>query len=358
MDKNPLQKEVYLLNENKQKYAYLNVLRVLATLGIIITHVVSPMDSAFKNTLTEYESYFCIILRNISQLCLPVFAMISGAIFLDPQKEITIEKLFKKYILKITLALFIFGSVYAFIEMFFNASYNFSLNQIYMSIANVFHGKLWSHLWYLYVIIGLYICVPPLKIFVNHSGKNILKYTVIVLFVFSSVRPFMERAFLTNIGFHIAIGSVFPLYFLLGHYIHNYKIALKNRTLLIFMAVYLSCIVLMPLNSNFADIFPGGGEPFWEVSSPLASMAVFAIFCFIRQNNKSNRFFDTLSPMCFGIYLTHPLFINFLYKFMRFTPEKYPLSIVLIGALTITILFSTCFTYFARKLTIARKYIL
>jgi surface polysaccharide O-acyltransferase-like enzyme len=87
-------------------------------------------------------------------------------------------------------------------------------------------------------------------------------------------------------------------------------------------------------------------------------MATFAVFCILYQRNRPNKIMEKVAPMCFGIYLIHTLFINFLYKFIKFTPEKYPLIIVVIMTTLITIALSMCFSYVARKIKIIRKYIL
>jgi surface polysaccharide O-acyltransferase-like enzyme len=334
---------------------YLNVLRVFAIVGVIMIHVFSPLNGYFSSALTRQESYFCIVLRNLWQWCVPLFVMISGVIFLDPQKEITIEKLLKKYFLRIILALFIFGIPYAFLEIFFDAHYHFSFSQIGMAVINVLQGKSWDHMWYLYMIAGLYLFIPLLKIFVNYCGKNLLEYTMVVLFIFTSVIQIAKIIFSLEIGFYIPITSVYVFYVLLGHYIHHYKISVNNKILFPLMGLYIICAIFIPLNNNFIDLSGGGGIKFFGYNSPIVVISTVALFCFIHQKNKSTKIFYILSPMCFGIYLIHTLFINFLYKFIKFTPEKYPLIIVIIGVTIITFILSIGFTYITRKINVMKK---
>ena len=86
---------------------HFDYLKVIATFSVILAHVCSTALGAFENssmsTLNEevyYGIYF--VLRNITRYAVPVFLMITGALFLDKRKEITIDKLLKKYILKYT----------------------------------------------------------------------------------------------------------------------------------------------------------------------------------------------------------------------------------------------------------------
>ena len=347
------------VNEKAKDTRYLNTLRVLAVFGVIMIHVFSPLNLYFTAALTEQESYFCTVLRNFWQWCVPLFVMITGVIFLDPQKEITLEKLFKKYLLRIILALFIFGIPYAFLEIFFDARYRFSFPQTGAAVMNVFQGKLWDHMWYLYMIAGIYLMLPLFKTFVNNRGRRPLRYVIIILFIFTSAAPAAENIFSWKIGFYIPVNSVYVFYLLLGHYIHNYKVNVNRKALLLLLVLYYVSAVLLPLNKSFINnISGGGGIIFFDYSSPIVIMSAFSLFCIMRRRNAPGKVFDILSPMCFGIYLIHTLFINFLYKFIKFSPERFPLIIVIIGVSTITIVLSIGFTYMGRRIKIIRKYVL
>jgi surface polysaccharide O-acyltransferase-like enzyme len=282
--------------------------------------------------------------------------MISGVLFLNPEKEIGLEKLFKKYILRIVLALFLFGVPYAFIEIFFDAHYRFTAGQIGQAILNVLQGKTWDHMWYLYMIIGLYLFVPLLKIFVMHTSKKILEYVLIVLFIFTSLIPTLQNSLSIHFGIYIPIHSVFLFYFLLGYYIHQYDLRVNNKVLLLMSTLYLLLVVLFMPNSPFTN-----GEClycFYDQISPLVVMITFTVFCFVRQNIKTNKFHDFISKQSFGIYLIHPLFLHMFYKLLKFTPEKYPFITVITTVTIVTSLASILFTILCRKIKVIRKYVL
>jgi surface polysaccharide O-acyltransferase-like enzyme len=345
-----------IVNETVKRTRYLNALRVLAVVGVIMIHVFSPLNGYFALALTDRELYFCAVLRNCWQWCVPLFVMISGVIFLDSQKEITSEKILKKYFPRVVLALFIFGVPYAFLEMFFGARYRFNFSLIGASVMNVFYGKLWDHMWYLYMIAGIYLILPLLKTFVNNCGEKLLEYTMAILFIFTSAVPAMERMFSLNTGFYIPINSVYVFYLLLGHYIHNYKVKVGKKILFLLLVLYYIYASLSPLGKSFIDAT--GGAVFFGYDSPIVMAAAFSLFCMVHQKNISNRVFDALSPMCFGVYLIHALFINFLYKFMKLTPENFSLATVIVGVSIITIMLSMGFVYAARRIKIIRKYVL
>lgn len=337
---------------------YLNTLRVVATFGVILIHIFSGINANNASSLTSYESYVCIVLRNLWQWCVPIFVMISGAIFLGLQKDITIEKLLKKYVSRILIALIVFGVPFAFLEIFFNSGYQFGFNQVGLAFFYVFQGKLWDHMWYLYMIMGLYLLLPLFKAFVSCTTRGVIEYLLVVLFVFTSAKPMIEQAFSIEIGFNLPIESVYVFYLFLGYYVSQLEIKLNNFLLLGLTAGYVIYAMLMPLNTNFIIPSNGGGIIFLGYGSPVVAIAAFSIFCLLRQNNIVNSLVNHISPLCFGIYLIHPLFINFIFKFLGLTPENLPLTLVIIGTFTIVTLSSILFTFFAKRIRIVKDYIL
>jgi surface polysaccharide O-acyltransferase-like enzyme len=276
--------------------------------------------------------------------------MISGVLFLNPQKELTLEKLFKKYLLRIILATFIFGTFYAFLEIFFDANYQFTLKQIGIAVFNAFQGKSWDHMWYLYMIAGLYLIIPIIKIFTAYADKRTVEYILVILFIFTSLIPFSETLFSIKIGIYLPINSVYLLYLVLGYYIQYYKINVNTKLLLTIIIVYIVYMGIRPMG-NGLDIPLG-------YNSPVIVIITFTFFCFIRQLQKHSKIFYILSPLTFGIYLLHPLFINFLYKFIKLIPENYPSILVIVLTTIITIVLSIGFTYLGRSIKIIKKYVL
>ena len=81
---------------------WLDLLRIISILSMILLHVaasfwyVSPSNSYNWIIMNIYDS--------LVRFCVPVFLMISGALFLS-QKEINIKKLYTKNILRLLISL-------------------------------------------------------------------------------------------------------------------------------------------------------------------------------------------------------------------------------------------------------------
>ena len=137
-------------SEKKQRTVYLDLLRVLAMVGVVGIHVSArhfadvPLDSAAWRAMNLWDG--------LVRWSVPVFAMVSGAVFLDPGKRITGRAIFKKYLPRIVLAFIFWSALYAAIDC------GGSLRAF---VTRFLCGH--YHLWFLYMLAGLYLLVPVLR---------------------------------------------------------------------------------------------------------------------------------------------------------------------------------------------------
>ena len=90
-----------LLQNNRILYP--DILRILSVFAVMMIHVsasgfyTNPVQSFTWQVVNFYE---CMV-----RWAVPVFVMVSGMFFLNPQKEITLSKLYRKNIFRIVMAL-------------------------------------------------------------------------------------------------------------------------------------------------------------------------------------------------------------------------------------------------------------
>ena len=96
--------------------------------------------------LTASETTFLEIAYNLTKWCVPSFFMVTGALLLRKDKEITIRDCIWKYTKRMLLALVIFGIPYALLMIYFDTK-TISLSMIPESILRVINGNSFGHLW-------------------------------------------------------------------------------------------------------------------------------------------------------------------------------------------------------------------
>lgn len=98
-------KEKELKKTNNRLY-YLDLMRIVATFAVVVIHTVGINWAELSPVTFNWQ--ICNLFDGISQWCVPIFVMISGALFLN--REPDIKKLYSKNILRIITA-FIFWTV-------------------------------------------------------------------------------------------------------------------------------------------------------------------------------------------------------------------------------------------------------
>ena len=89
------------------RIAFLNSLRLLATFGVVMLH---SSATYLDNGIYAEENHYAFGFYNVINVyAVPVFVLISGALFLNPRKDVGYKVLFSKYVRRIALALLVFG---------------------------------------------------------------------------------------------------------------------------------------------------------------------------------------------------------------------------------------------------------
>lgn len=325
---------------------YISVLRVIAILSVLAIHVVRTPSTGTPWDMSQFEFQLSAIVAAVfNAFAVPVFIMISGALFLNPDKEITLKKLITKYSCRIFLVILTIGSLFALMEIVFN-NRSFAPIDVLQAIRNALVGKTWSHFWYLYLIIALYLVTPVFRAFVEKTSNNELIGVLIIMYVFSIALPLLCSIVNIPQGFHIPFAN-FCFYYLAGYAIHSDRLKINNNlciALIVLSVAYIVGMSFLKDNIMFCN---------FEINNVsyigIMSIAVFALTknCVSGDTRKVELF---LANMSFGVYIFHALFLNFIYKFLKITPEHYSFYILWPCIFIITAIGSVVLTYIWKKI--------
>lgn len=320
-----------MANLLSNKQADISIMRIVATLAVIFLHTCNTLANnaeAFHLTVSQQLFFNCgYSLMNWS---VPLFFMMTGALLLGKDHKITIRICICKYVKRMILALVIFGVPFSWIEIF-SIKRVFSLASIILGFQNIFTGDSWGHLWYLYAIIAVYLVLPVLKAFTDTCTRKELRSMIIVLSIFDLWIPIIKAFTGIEIAFSVAIGAYSVFYLFLGKYlIDGIPHLLNNRKIVgVLLGISASCVVGM----NFF-LYPNA-TAYVGYNSPVIALISSLVFILLRGTVVSSRHVDLLwsiDRLCFGAYLIHPVFTNFVYKFLHFTPLSfgicYPIAVI------------------------------
>lgn len=285
-----------------KKY-YFDVLRLLATFAVVVMHTSSAFGN-LENSLSEADVFSYSMYHDITTFAVPVFVMISGALFLSPERDTSYPILISKYVRRIVLALIIFGLPMCLLETFF------SHESMAKAFLNLLLGRSWTHMWYLYMLICLYLLTPMLKAFLQTESRRTVEFVLLVLFVLSSVLP-MLVSYGVPIESWMIINKPFILYYILGYYLLSIEQLPVSRIVCFALFLVLPATVLVSL----LGFFPAHEVLYADSFVVIGASALFLLF---KRMNVRWSTATSCYPYCFAIYLVHPFFINVACKFFHF----------------------------------------
>ena len=345
---------------NRERIYYYDFLRILSVTAVILLHVsVQCWNEIDVRTLNwnVMNAY-----RSIASFGVPVFVMISGALFLG--RENSVKRLYSKNIRRIAIVFVFWSLVYAV--------YNYIKYKSFGVFINSFlSGK--YHMWFLFMIVGLYMIIPLLQP-ITKSHKLTRYFLILFLFFgillpqavqllkykFAGIAGILEGD-ISNFNLFFVVG--YSGYFVLGYYLST--IELNKRSRYIIYALGMIGAIATALLSRFASYYDGKANgTFYGVFSInvfLLAMSIFVLFKNTVDESKlkhnSRAIITTLSKCTFGAYLVHMLLLDLLVDYMNINTLSFA-PILSIPTLTICI---TCVSflvsYLLSRIPLLNKYI-
>lgn len=323
---------------------YINSLRLLATLSVVWLHASAGLLDV-REIASVDDKFWLSCHKYCMQFGVPVFVMISGALFLNPAKEIGFPLLLRKYVKRIAFALLIFGLPMCVVETYFSNS-----GGVINSVLHFIQGRSWSHMWYLYMLIGLYLITPVIKPFVTKASDRDWIAALVLLFVMSSLFPTMN-AMGAGLTSWMIISTPYIFIYMLG-----YWLCWKAPQRIVGNRFALTGVILLCLTIIVAKYYYGFN--YYGYADPVTICLAAALFLLFRSLNVNWNLANRLAPYCFGIYLIHPVFINFTYKFLNiYEGLVVPIHHFFIFFLLFTLL-SLCGTCILMKIPFMKKHVL
>ena len=301
-------------------YSYL---RAVACIAIIVLHTVYSTVLLYGNELGKWDTAISMVIVDCMMWAVPCFIMVTGALLLDPKRTITYKKLFRKYIFRIFAALILFGMFFRIFDMLMDKE-PVNIKGFLQGIYEIFTGTSWSHIWYLYLLIGLYLLLPFYKKIADNSGKNEIKYLLGIYVLFLSILPLLQLWNL-NCGFYIHVSTIYPFYLFCGYAISKYIIQPSKAISLLLFVIGTVLIMIFTIIRWLCNM--PGLEIFWGYSSFLVIIQAIGLFSLLKDvEERGLRILKwiliKIDACSFGIYLIHMIFVRLVLRYMEFNPYK------------------------------------
>lgn len=334
------------------------MLRIMATLAVIIIHICTAETGT--HSVAELGARSCVIYAacfTLVRWAVPVFIMITGGLLLNPAKELSGAKV-TKYAARIAAVLLLFGTLYAGMELVFDNG----LSQWYLilpkALLNTLQMKSWEHLWYLYLLIGLYILTPFTRAALSNLTESAIWRLIVILYAVTCAIPTINAITGLELTVFLTGANWYWLLYIVGYYLtldgNNFA---KHRTLL-YASALASAVLMWAWDS--ASIVRLGEYSRWVKDEnclvPIVAVAVYVLVkSAVRDDKALGAFWHSVSECSFAVYLVHPFYINLIYKVFDITPRNFGLFLGVPLMFIVVFMISWATALMLRKIPILNK---
>ena len=272
----------------------MDLLKALAITGVILIHVSA---GGYSHPVGSFDWLSALFWGSVSRASVPIFLMVTGALMLDPRRELTIRQLWLRKIPRLLAALLAWALIYQLWQM---GRYDGGITPqgLVEAVKQVlaFHHQ--NHLYYLHMALLVYALLPVTRIITAHADRHTLEYLLILWAVLGILYPTFKgcwpltllRGIPTQYGLNLAYTGAG--YGLLGWYLRQYAASPRGWALTGaagFLVIFGGTIVL--------SLKDGGlNETLLEAASPGTALLAAGICGWA---------FSALSRASFCVYLVH-----------------------------------------------------
>lgn len=288
---------------------WLDNARIIAMFAVVVLHTAAGV--VVNHPIGSSSWWVGNLYDALVRWCVPVFVMISGALLLDPSKKEDVSEFLRKRLSRILLPLLAWSVFYAFWAAL-RAQTGAPRLDFTRLAGVVLSGDAYFHLWFLYMMVGLYLFVPFLRKTIHTTCRFDLAVLVLLLFAFAGLNAVVVyQGFTTSILFTNGFLSYLP-YFMLGHLVrvsvgHGARRRWWSLFGLAVVLTALGCYVVASRQGLFAGLY------FYDYLSVTVIPMSVSLFCLLKFWDKpmgSPGFTRQLSALTLGVYLIHPVFLE------------------------------------------------
>ena len=325
----------------KKRYFGIDLIRVIACFLVMLTHsgeiyYINDEGGLIKDDNNIYPG----VINSLSRVCVPLFVMISGYLLL-PMKTDYSTFLKKRF----TRVSFPFIAFCIFYDIYYYIRGRYTLGEMFWNIPGILlnYGTAVGHLWFMYMIMGVYLYIPIITPWIQTAKKEHFYY-YFVIWIISSFSCYIHL-FYGDVWGHAFWNSTNLVqsflgdfgYAVLGAFI---KIHLKEKNL------YILALILYLIGTGvtmFGYFFMRDAatttkdiEITWQFDSTNLVVSSFGIFLLLRKieckNETISKIFNDIALKSYGMFLIHVFFVD-LYKYLLDAPNQFPLWCIFVVAI-------------------------
>jgi surface polysaccharide O-acyltransferase-like enzyme len=332
------------VNGGRQPWADLS--RCVAICGVILIHSCGVIFYSYGK-VPIFSWLSANLLDSSVRFSVPLFVMLSGALILKPGRDVSLTSIATR-VRRAGVPLLVWSAIYL--------AYLSYTGGIPIDLTRMFRAPVMYHLWFVYMIVGIYLLLPllqPIQTWLDGNASRQVYFCV--LWVGLNVAPFIgswdvasllqQRAFLGYAG-----------YFILGRILADLRPSAKVVGMAA-VAFILAVAVTFILTWQYSDAANAPVEKAYVYFSPsvfVSAVAVFVLLRFFPSRLLHQDFLATMSDRSFLVYFMHVLVLEHVRPQVDAYTTGLPTYLSILAVATTTIAVSFVIAAALRKLPYSR----
>lgn len=155
---------------------WLDVARIAAIIAVVVLHAVAVVVTRrYYSGIGTATWWTANVVDSSVRWCVPVFIMISGALLLTPRQE-GVRSFYQRRFNRIGIPLVVWSIFYLSIDLFVKQTSDWS-----DALNRILAGKPSVHLYFLFVLAGLYALTPFLRDLTAHTPRRTLWWGAVLM---------------------------------------------------------------------------------------------------------------------------------------------------------------------------------
>jgi surface polysaccharide O-acyltransferase-like enzyme len=279
--------------------AWMDSARVVAIVAVVLIHVLAPTVEGRGVAVGSTAWWWANVLNSASRWSVPVFLMISGALALDPARVSRPRDFYRRRWQRVGVPL-VFWTVFylAFRQYVLGAGLTPG-----EAASDVARGAPFLQLYFLYVLAGLVLVTPFLKVVTRHATWRMQLWFAVVLLALGIGDQL--ASFAAGVGEPNAATRFLPFagYYVLGWVLRD--VLVRRRwavwTALAWLLGY-GAVVALAAVAGFGAV---GRYAYGFLSLPVVVMSVATYLLLHVGLRRRGEWLRSVAPLAFGVFLVH-----------------------------------------------------
>lgn len=294
----------------QKRMLHYDLLRIVAAFSVVMLHCAAQFWYTLELHSTEWliaNAYDAVFRFGV-----PIFVMLSGVLFLNPDYTLNIKRLYTHNILRMIVLYIVWSCLYGLYDC---TRFDIKAAGIKNVLREMLAGR--YHLWFLPMIVGIYVLLPILKSWVTHASKQNIQYFLALFFILKIGTETIRALTVMDELHEILDKTQVPLicsyvgYFVWGYYLAHVGVSKKFKTWIYRLTLpAIVCNVVFGTWMSWRLDAPNGAV--FDSYSVFTFIVVTAIFLFTLDKGKQLSFharqeavIKELSADTLGVYVMH-----------------------------------------------------